>query len=368
MDDNNEQEECDFTHLDINLSKVKEFQKELHPPDHSFIIFRDEVPTWFNILIVLIAIAWSVICAWVIQKLVDDEWIEKIDSENILRVDESGETFKWIYWISDSAGIEWLTATFFTFVAVFRFECCYSRWWEGRRIWGDITAEILKLDQLMNNYVVDKQCRERVYRYTHLFIHICRHTLRHKSVLEDDGARFLLEKGILNVEELEDIANNPSWEPIQALYAIRLLITDAYLQGGDALVLGDNRIAINAQIFRSFDDSISVLHQLIGKAIRLKDAGMPKTYNAVVYLLYMWFFAYCPLPWSINMGWIQPILVTFLSILWSTIIGIAIDLIDPFGDDITDLSLESYCKDIELQLKEASSQKSYNYSFGKVFR
>ncbi len=86
-------------------------------------------------------------------------------------------------------------------ILVFRVNSGYDRWWEGRKLWGNVVNDCRNLAIILNQYVVTEQTKEwktRLCHYTMLFPYLMKDHLRNKkdnSLLKqylDEKAYFII--------------------------------------------------------------------------------------------------------------------------------------------------------------------------------
>ena len=121
-----------------------------------------------------------------------------------------------------------------------------------------------------------------------------------------------------------------------------------------------------AQLLRCYDNAFCRLHGLIGDCIRIRSAVLPRYYDIIHHALFYLYFLIAPVAWSVKMGWMLPIVVSLLSFLTLAIINLGTELAEPFGKDIVDLPLETYCRTVEVQIIEANNRSArFGFDFAE---
>src|SRR5690606_17742255 len=83
---------------------------------------------------------------------------------------------------------------------VLRTNSGYDRWYEGRKLWGGIVNQSRNLAQIGIAYGPrERNWRNKFVRWTAVFSHVCRHSLRDERDLSD-------VRNLLSDEELEEIS------------------------------------------------------------------------------------------------------------------------------------------------------------------
>lgn len=154
---------------------------------------------------------------------------------------------------------------------------------------------------------------DRISRFIIVYAYACKSQLRGKSLCESgESGPVLVRKGILTEEELRDIDKHPCWQPYYAIDMIRHAFVHAYNKKGDALCLGYDHKAYT-QLFRSFDNALVRLSNLIGDTIRVRASGLPKSYDVAHFAIFYTFFLAAPIAWSVSMRWAAPLFVGLIS-------------------------------------------------------
>ena len=79
--------------------------------------------------------------------------------------------------------------------------------------------------------------------------------------------------------------------------------------------------------------------------------------NAIGYI----FFSCACIAWAPGAMYYNPILVLTIYIAIKMIVGVGNDMEDPFGNDESDLPLESYCATIESQINAIEERRAVKY-------
>jgi hypothetical protein len=171
--------------------------------------------------------------------------------------------------------------------------------------------------------------------------------------IEADGD-YLLARGLINTSELQTVASRVGWQPYYFLGGLREIIdVDLQLSGmaatanpGEYSYKGSTT---DAQIL-IMDGALGHLADVIGKLIRIKATGLPLGYDAIFYSIFLVYFLITTLSWAASLQWYTPVLMGMLHLVVRCITELGTCLEDPFGNDITDLPLDKFCKAIEVQI------------------
>jgi len=242
---------------------------------------------------------------------------------------------------------------FLSFALVFRTNICYSRWWEGRCLWGGLIYAAINTVQQGQCWICNEDQVRRLSSTVIVFAYACKAQLRGNLLREGDGSH-LVRRGLLSREELDVATIQSGWEPYYFLDVMRAVISQASLCDGNTTnLMGGGFVA---QL--SLEKSIDSLARAIGGLIRVKLTGLPATYNVFFSASYCIFFLIATLAWAPSIGWYTPIVNGMIYILFRTFMSIGDSLEDPFGLDILDLPLDKYCAAIEKEINAVNSRRT----------
>ena len=225
------------------------------------------------------------------------------------------------------------------FAVALRLNVCVARWWEGRCLWGKLVFAAINATQQAHAAIKDEKLLRRFTNTVIVFSWSCKAKLR-GARLEDlsQEGHALVSRGLLEKAELDEIASldGSIWQPYHCLDVMRSVVNEGL----------DESVELRALLI---DNSVTELALAIGGSIRVKATGMPHGYDlglqALVFL-YMTLgnFAFAP-----SCGWFTPVpMLTIFFILWA-LLAMGTMLIDPFGVDVVDHPLGSFCAAIEQQ-------------------
>jgi putative membrane protein len=239
------------------------------------------------------------------------------------------------------------TATPFTIIGLalsiflgFRNGAAYDRFWEGRRLWGDLliasrtlSRQTLTLIHESDGRSVADLQRSMIYKGI-AFAHALRHLLRGTDPAADLAP--LLEEA-----ELQVVLR--SVNPPQAL--LRSLGQDL----GRAISLG----AIPHQLAASVDTTLDNMDRVLAGCERLRSTPIPFSYTL---LLHRTAYLYCfLLPFGLvdTVGMATPIVVGLVSYTFFGLDALGDEIEEPFGIQPNDLPIAAISRTIEINLREA---------------
>ena len=226
----------------------------------------------------------------------------------------------------------------------FRNNAAYDRFWEGRKLWGELVHKSRSLSRQCQSLIADPQparaslgltdVRVRMIFRAVAFAHAVRHQLRGIS-----GARELSH--LLQTPELQRLekSSNPP---------------DCLMQfmGADlGLCLKEGRI--DSCLAASIDATLSALTAAAAGCERLKGTPIPFSYTL---LLHRTAYLYCfLLPFGLvdSIGFMTPFVVAIVAYTFFGLDALGDEIEEPFGIDANDLPLDALCRAIEINLRES---------------
>lgn len=214
---------------------------------------------------------------------------------------------------------------------VFRTNTAYDRWWEGRKLWGELTNTSRNLAMKINAILKKDEVEDRKFYSAMIsnFVISCKgHLRRHKeSTLEEftDCKGFSKEK--LNIQDhLPNLFATLIFEKTHRLFK-------------EEIITGNLLITVDKQIKSMVD--------VIGGCERIKNTPIPYSYN--IFLKKFIFIYTLSLPFGLvtDLGyWSIPISIFILYVL-SSLELLAEEIEDPFGTDANDLPIDTMCENIK---------------------
>ena len=238
-----------------------------------------------------------------------------------------------------------LNASIFTLLgialAIFHGFCnnaAYDRFWEARKQWGTLVLTTRSLARKLLSF--DKTIGEET-RTNVLLVSAFPHALRHQLRFTDAGADV---RRILPPDLAEEVAGYG-----HPVLKITQLLSDrihALHQSG----------RIDAMQWKALDEDLHELTRIQSSCERISNTPIPFAYFV---LLNRTVYGYCfLLPFGLvnTIGWITPVMVTFVGYTFMTLNEIVDEISEPFGTAENDLALTQMCDTIETQLNLLSGQ------------
>jgi putative membrane protein len=244
-----------------------------------------------------------------------------------------------------------ITATPFTLIALplgiflgFRNNAAYDRFWEGRKLWGQlvntsrsVTRQVLTLivpqaDATETSPAAVRALQERFVRTVIAYVHAFRHHLRDEPPF-DTVAPFLATE---EVEALRRMDNVP--------YGILQLL-------GEQLAVARRNKWIDPLHVPLLEGSLTVLTDVQGACERIKSTPVPYSYNVLLHRIVAVYCFGLPFGLAETIKWATPLVVLGVSYAFFGLDAIGDEVEQPFGTDTNDLPLETISRTIESNLR-----------------
>ncbi|WP_163714261.1 bestrophin family protein [Mangrovibacterium lignilyticum] len=213
----------------------------------------------------------------------------------------------------------------------------YDRYWEGRKLWGALVIDTRSFVRQILTFV-EANPQRGIEPKTAVFQTIA-YTYALKHQLRDTDAMPDLER-LLSAEECSQI-QNLSFKPVMILKMMASFLDNAQRSG-----------QIDTITKMGIDQNIDKLSGIIGGCERIANTPIPFPYHI---LLHRTVYIYCLLlPFGLvdTIGWMTPIMVTFIGYTFMALDAIVDEIADPFGTEPNDLALNSLCATVEHSILE----------------
>jgi putative membrane protein len=220
----------------------------------------------------------------------------------------------------------------------FRNNAAYDRWWEARKLWGQMVFDIRNLARSATALIPPSTGATRPLLMGSLaFCHFLRGQLRNIDV-GADAAKFL-------AQDFDAI--------------------NAHANKGDAVLrkmgqsLGALKIAgsIDAMDYRILDERLSTLAALQAGCERIANTPLPFAYTLLLLRSAYIFCFLLPFGMASTLGWLTPWLSALVAYSFFGLDALSAELEDPFGIEANDLPLDRMCRICEISVFEALGEK-----------
>lgn len=241
-----------------------------------------------------------------------------------------------------------LTITPFTLMGLplaiflgFRNNSAYDRYWEGRKLWGELVLrsrnfarQCLSLVDDEPNTPAAEHLRTRMIRRTIAFAHALRHNLR-RTGAEADVAPHL---------------HPVEWAALRGRVNLHQALM---LEMGEDLARCRRAGLVDSVRAATLDATISAMVATAASCERIKNTPVPFSYTL---LLHRTAYLYCfLLPFGLvdTIGYLTPLVVAIVAYTFYGLDALGDEIEEPFGDSPNDLPLDAICRAIEIDMRDA---------------
>ncbi|MFV0376253.1 MAG: bestrophin family protein [Mangrovibacterium sp.] len=213
----------------------------------------------------------------------------------------------------------------------------YDRFWEGRKLWGALVNDTRSFVRQVLAYVKthpeDETETRLPVQLTIAFSYALKHQLRQSDAMPD--LRRLLPPELANKLEVVN------YKPVFILHLLANWLNEVEKKG-----------KIDSITKMGMDQNLDKLSEIVGGCERIANTPIPFPYHV---LLHRTVYIYCfLLPFGLvhTIGWMTPVMVTFIGYTFMALDAIVGEISDPFGTEPNDLALNSLCSTVECSLLE----------------
>jgi ion channel-forming bestrophin family protein len=220
---------------------------------------------------------------------------------------------------------------------VFRTNTAYERWWEGRKIWGDIVNNSRNLMLKLNAWIENKHDVE----YLRNLI------INYNYVLKNHLSGSALSENFYNLDNnLKDQLLNSNHPPNVIAGKIYEKIYTLHKSGSLSEI---QMIILNDEV-KSFTSNC-------GACERIKKTPIPYSYSIFLKKIISLYVFTIPFAFGPDFKYVTIIISIVVLYVFASIEIIAEEIEDPFGDDHNDLPLNEICNTIKKNLLEITHTK-----------
>lgn len=230
----------------------------------------------------------------------------------------------------------------------FRNTAAYDRFWEGRKLWGELVHRCRSLSRQCHSLINAAEpataslgltdVRVRMIYRAAAFAHALRHLLR------DEEAAPELQHLLLDAEwqQVQTVSNPPDF---------------LMLKMGEDLGWCHKEGRIDACLVSAMDATLSAMTAAAASCERIKSTPIPFSYTL---LLHRTAYLYCfLLPFGLvdSIGFMTPFVVAIVAYTFFGLDALGDEIEEPFGLDANDLPLHAICQAVEINLRESLGER-----------
>jgi ion channel-forming bestrophin family protein len=239
---------------------------------------------------------------------------------------------RWVWPAGVPSTVHTLVGTALGLLLVFRTNSSYDRFWEGRRLWGNLINECRNLARCAAVHLkADPVIQDHVIRWTGIFPYAVKNVLR-----GTEGLGPIADE--LPKAELDWVIHSEH-PPLSVATRITARLAKARDKG-----------LISDIILWEIDQSVQQLVDYLGACERIHSTPLPYAY--MVHLRRVLILYCLTLPFALvdTFGWLTVPAVLGVAYTFFGIEEIGVEIEDPFGNDLNDLALEDLCAKIAKNL------------------
>jgi ion channel-forming bestrophin family protein len=217
---------------------------------------------------------------------------------------------------------------------VFRTNTAYDRWWEGRRLWGQLVNSSRNLAAKLDT-ILDKEdsVTRRFFADT---IGLYASVL--SSHLASESTRLLLDE-----------AEHPELKAIKTEGHMPTKIAALLMQKSNKLV--QDKVMLPEHLLY-INNELSALLDVCGGCERIKNTPIPFSYSLFIKKFIFFYVMSFPFGFVFSLSYLVVPVIIFLFYVLVSLELIAEEIEDPFNHDTNDIPTRKIASNIEAQVKE----------------
>lgn len=208
----------------------------------------------------------------------------------------------------------------------FRNNAAYDRWWEARRLWGGLLADLRSLAREADTFIADETLRRSVLYGALAFLHLHRAQLRR---LPDDAESARRAPALMT-------AAHP---PCAALDQINASLAAAHRDG-----------RIDGFGARSLTQRLASIAAAQAGCERIAGTPLPYVYSLLIFRTTYLYCLLLPLALVGPADWLTPLFVGIVAYVFLGLAEVTEELSHPFGPTLNALPLDAICRAAEISL------------------
>ena len=229
----------------------------------------------------------------------------------------------------------------------FRNSAAYDRYWEGRKLWGELVLRCRSLSRQCQSFIHAAELSGQAPE-----VAAARQRMVYRAIAFVHGLR-------LQLRDLADCSELQRWMPAAEWPGVEKISckSDAImLEMGKELGQCQRKGWIDPCLAASIDLTLSAMTAAAASCERIKGTPMPLSYTL---LLHRTAYLYCfLLPFGLvdTIGFMTPFVVAIVAYTFFGLDALGDEIEEPFGFESNDLPLDTLCRAIEVNLLESIGQ------------
>lgn len=248
--------------------------------------------------------------------------------------------------LAPPVGIERVSVTPFTLLGLvlsiflsFRNSACYDRWWEGRKLWGQLVFESRSLARQVQVLLADDAPRrQRISYLTTAFAYALAARLRARDVALA-AVPWLDEKQRGQLAQRENV-------PDALLAMIAVELAQARCEG-----------TLDSILYVQLEERLHAMSSIQAGCERILTTPLPFAYTLLLHRCAWMFCVLLPFGLASSLGWATPVLSAVLAYAFFGLDQLGEEMEDPFGLEPNDLPLDALVRTIEIDQLDALGER-----------
>jgi ion channel-forming bestrophin family protein len=220
---------------------------------------------------------------------------------------------------------------------VFRTNTAYDRWWEGRRLWGNLVNSSRNLAMKLSAFLPKGETGQRTFFSK--IIPAFAFTLHNH--LHSEKIRVELFEDESEHSQIFNTIDRSKHIPNQVAQLIFHHVQDLYKENK---ITGDQLIVLNNELM-AFTD-------ICGACERIKNTPIPFSYSVFIKKFIFIYIMTLPFGYVFTLGYLVIPVVVFIFYVLASLELIAEEIEDPFGGDANDVPTEKLAVNIQRNINE----------------
>lgn len=217
---------------------------------------------------------------------------------------------------------------------VLRTNTAYDRWWEGRKLWGQLVNDTRQLAIKFATFIPEEYEEDRTFfkkMIPNVTIAMKHHLRDSRLIGEMDFYDEKSKERIIESKHRPNIVNKLMMERLTVLFK-------------KGVVSGEQLLVLDKEI-KGFTD-------IIGACERIKTTPIPYSYSMFIKKFLFIYSITLPMTFIGEFGYFSILLVVLAFYFLMSVELISEEIEDPFGKDINDLPLDELCVKIKKNIVE----------------
>ena len=205
----------------------------------------------------------------------------------------------------------------------FRNNAAYDRWWEARKAWGGLLADMRSLAREAEVFVADTETRHQMLRAALVFLNAHRLNLRRLSPAQPGQESVTL----------------PPNQTCAALDHLNALIATAHQNG-----------RIDGFGARTLTGRMGNMALQQAGCERIANSPLPFVYSLLIYRTTYLYCLLLPLALTTTTGWMTPVFVAVVAYMFLGLAEVTEELSHPFAASPNGVALDAICRAAEISV------------------